>query len=80
LATCLSDTADTLTSYRINEVMKILTIISVIMLPLTLLSGIYGMNISLPLARHPLSFLFILVLMLLISGSMLYYFKRRRWI
>jgi magnesium transporter len=76
----LSDTADTLTSYRINEVMKILTIISVIMLPLTLLSGIYGMNISLPLAQHPLSFLFILALMLLISGSMLFYFKRRRWI
>jgi magnesium transporter len=76
----LSDTADTLTSYRINEVMKILTIISVIMLPLTLLSGIYGMNISLPLAQHPLSFVFILILMLLISGSMLYYFKKRRWI
>jgi magnesium transporter len=61
-------------------VMKILTIISVIMLPLTLLSGIYGMNISLPLAQHPLSFLFILLLMILISGSMLFYFKRRRWI
>lgn len=76
----LSDTADTLTSYRINEVMKILTIISVIMLPLTLLSGIYGMNISLPLSRHPLSFLFILTLMILISGSMILYFRRRRWI
>jgi magnesium transporter len=76
----LSDTADTLTSYRINEVMKILTIISVIMLPLTLLSGIYGMNINLPLARHPLSFLFILLLMITISGGMLFYFKRRRWI
>jgi magnesium transporter len=76
----LSDTADTLTSYRINEVMKILTIISVIMLPLTLLSGIYGMNISLPLAQHPLSFVFILLLMILISGGMLFYFKRRRWI
>jgi magnesium transporter len=76
----LSDTANTLTSYRINEVMKILTIISVIMLPLTLLSGIYGMNISLPLAQHPLSFPLILLLMLLISGGMLFYFKRRRWI
>jgi len=76
----LSDTADTLTSYRINEVMKILTIISVIMLPLTLLSGIYGMNISLPLAQHPFSFLFILLLMALISGGMLFYFKTRRWI
>ncbi len=76
----LSDTASTLTSYRINEVMKILTIISVIMLPLTLLSGIYGMNINLPLARHPLSFVIILILMMLVAGGMLFYFKRRRWI
>jgi magnesium transporter len=76
----LSDTADTLTSYRINEVMKILTIISVIMLPLTLLSGIYGMNISLPLSQHPLSFLFILLFMILISGGMILFFRRRRWI
>ncbi len=76
----LSDTADTLTSYRINEVMKILTIISVIMLPLTLLSGIYGMNIALPLAWHPWVFLLILLLMVLIAGGMLFYFKRRGWI
>jgi magnesium transporter len=76
----LSDTANTLTSYRINEVMKILTIISVIMLPLTLLSGIYGMNIVLPMARHPLSFLFIVLLMILVAGGMLFYFKKKRWI
>jgi magnesium transporter len=76
----LSDTANTLTSYRINEVMKILTIISVIMLPLTLLSGIYGMNISLPLAHRPWSFAFILVLMVCLAGGMLFYFKKRHWI
>jgi magnesium transporter len=76
----LSDTANTLTSYRINEVIKILTIISVIMLPLTLVSGIYGMNISLPLAEHPLSFIFILLVMVSVAGGMLYYFKKRRWI
>ncbi len=76
----LSDTADTLTSYRINEVMKILTIISVIMLPLTLVSGIYGMNIDLPLDEHPLSFVLILFLMALLAGGMLFYFRKRRWI
>jgi magnesium transporter len=76
----LSHTANTLTSYRINEVMKILTIISVIILPLTLLSGIYGMNIALPMARHPLSFLFIVLLMILLAGGMLFYFKKKRWI
>ncbi len=76
----LSDTANTLTSHRINEVMKILTIISVIMLPLTLLSGIYGMNIHLPLEDSPLSFVLILLLMALIAGGMMLYFRRRRWI
>ena len=76
----LDDTANTLTSYRLGEIMKILTIISVIMLPLTLLSGIYGMNISLPLSQHPLSFLFILLFMILISGGMILFFRRRRWI
>ena len=76
----LSDTANTLTTYRINEVMKILTIISVIMLPLTLLSGIYGMNIALPLANLPLSFLLILLLMAVIAGGMILYFRKRRWI
>lgn len=76
----LSDTANTLTSYRINEVMKILTVISIIILPLTLVSGIYGMNIPLPLSGHPFSFAFILLLMVLMVGGMLLYFKKRRWL
>ena len=76
----LSETSDSVISYRINEVMRILTIISVIMLPLTLLSGIYGMNIYLPLARNPLSFVFILGLMILMAGGMILYFKRQRWL
>ncbi|MDQ7034478.1 MAG: CorA family divalent cation transporter [Anaerolineae bacterium] len=48
----LADTADTLASHRINEVMRILTVISVIMLPLTLLTSFYGMNIPLPGERR----------------------------
>jgi magnesium transporter len=76
----LSDTANTLTSYRTNEVIKILTIISVIILPLTLLSGIYGMNVSLPLESNRFVFLLILLLMGLMAGGMLLYFRVRRWI
>jgi magnesium transporter len=77
----LNDTANTLTSYRLNEVMKILTIISVIMLPLTLVAGIYGMNIELPLDEaSPYSFIIILALMVLLAGGMLLYFNRKRWI
>ena len=76
----LSDTADILTTYRLNEVIKILTIISVIMLPLTLLSSIYGMNVPLPFDDSAFSLLLILLLMGLMAAAMLYYFRRRRWI
>jgi len=76
----LADTTDTLASYRINEVMRILTVISVIMLPLTLISGIYGMNVPLPFKDHQGSFFGIMGLMLLISIGMLLYFRHRRWL
>ncbi|HEX2988172.1 MAG TPA: magnesium/cobalt transporter CorA [Chloroflexota bacterium] len=76
----LSDTNDSLTSYRINEVMKILTTISVIMLPLTLVSGIYGMNIGLPLQEHSMAFLVVMGIMLAIATGMLSYFRKRGWI
>jgi len=77
----LADTADTLASHRINEVMRILTVISVIMLPLTLISGILGMNIWLPFeAGDPTGFLVIMVGMLVISVLMLVYFRRRGWL
>jgi magnesium transporter len=77
----LDDTANTLTSFRLGEIMKILTIISVILLPLTLLSGIYGMNIALPLDENsPYTFLIILLLMGVMVGGRLLYFRRKRWI
>ena len=76
----LSDMADSITSYRINEVIRTLTVISVIILPLTLLSGIYGMNINLPLAGSAFSFVYIGTLMVIISISMLLYFRHRHWL
>jgi magnesium transporter len=77
----LSTTLESLTSNRINEVMKILTIFSVIMLPLSVISGIYGMNLmQLPLASHPMSFLIIIGIMVAIVAGMLTYFKREGWL
>ncbi len=76
----LSDTADTLTSHRINEVIKILTIISVIMLPLTLISGLFGMNVPLPMEDQGLAFVLILLLMAVVVGVMLIVFRKKRWI
>ncbi|MBN1965176.1 MAG: magnesium/cobalt transporter CorA [Anaerolineae bacterium] len=76
----VADAADMLASHRINEVMRILTVISVIMLPLTLISGIYGMNINLPLNEHNLAFPVIMLLMLTITITMLILFRRRGWL
>jgi magnesium transporter len=77
----LSTTLESLTSNRINEVMKILTIFSVIMLPLSVISGIYGMNlIQLPLASHPMSFVIIMGIMVCVVLGMLAYFRREGWL
>lgn len=76
----LSATTDSLTSHRLNEVIKILTIFSVIMLPLTLISSVYGMNVPLPLESHPMSFSFLMIFMGLIAVLMVIFFRWRRWL
>ena len=71
---------ESLMSFRTNSIMKILTVFSVSMLPLTLLSGIYGMNVDLPLDHHP-GFVWLLftILALFIIGILLY-LKKKDWI
>ncbi len=76
------DTSNWLTSHRIQEVMRILTIVMALMAPATLIASIYGMNIALPGGVNGGSFIplaLILFIMLLIAVTMLYYFRRRRW-
>lgn len=77
----LAETADTLINNRVNEVIRILTVISVIMLPMTLISSIYGMNIAnLPFSEHPASFLIVNGFMLVIALVMLLFFRLRHWL
>lgn len=78
----LSDTISTLTNNRINDIIRVLTIISVILLPLTLISGIFGMNVPLPefLANNSLAFELILGLMIIVMVAMLAFFRWRKWI
>lgn len=76
----LNATSDSLFSHRTNEVMKMLTVLGTILLPLLVISGIYGMNVSLPFDDSPFAFPFIILFTLCISGSMLAYFRYRRWI
>jgi len=76
----LSDTNTTLTSFRTNEVMRVLTVIATIMLPLTLVASFLGMNIYPMPVDSPAAFAGISVAMVAIIVGMLAYFRSRRWI
>lgn len=71
---------ESLTSHNTNRVMKILTIFSVTMLPLTFLTGLYGMNVALPLAKHPNAFLLLIAGMLSVFGLFMLFFKMKRYL
>ena len=68
-------------SKKLNEVMKVLTVIATIMMPLTLITGFYGMNINFPevQAFGVNSYWFILGIMLVIAFAMVVYFKKKKW-
>lgn len=75
----LSDTVDTLASHRVNEVVKLLTVVTIITLPLTLLATIFGMNIVMPFADHPLLFFTIVGLGIVLTGTLIWYLRKHRW-
>jgi magnesium transporter len=67
-------------SMRTNEVMRVLTIISTIFIPLTFLVGVYGMNFEhMPELHLPFGYVGIWVVMLVIAMSMVAFFKRKKW-
>lgn len=76
----LSDAHDKLVSQRMNDIIKTLTIFSVIMLPLTLVTGFFGMNVPLPGAARWVTTLLILIGMAVLSLGMLEYFRRKQWL
>ena len=67
-------------NHKMNEVMKTLTIVSAIFIPLTFIVGVYGMNFdNIPELRHPNGYFIVLGVMFCIVLAMIYYFKKRRW-
>jgi len=64
-----------------NNVLKVLTIIATIMMPLSLIAGVYGMNFDfMPELRTKYGYFIVLGAMVVLAGSMLLVFKRRKWL
>jgi magnesium transporter len=80
--TGLLDAYLSLQSNRLNQVMKVLTVIATIFMPLTVVTGLYGMNVPLPAypGAPPTQFWWIVVMMLTLSLAMLWVFRRKGWL
>jgi magnesium transporter len=76
---------------RTNEIMRVLTVISSVFIPLTFIAGVYGMNFApekgghalpwnMPELYHPFGYVGCLLFMLLIAVGQVIYFKRRHWL
>jgi magnesium transporter len=78
------DTDATLATYRINDVLRVLTVLATIGTVLTVVASFYGMNVDLPGGSAPggnkYAWIILLIVMLVIMSGMLYFFRRRRWL
>lgn len=81
LLTALFDAHLSMQSNRLNEVMKTLTLMSTIMLPLTFIAGVYGMNFEwMPELKHRYGYPGALLLMALTAVGILTWFRRKKWL
>jgi magnesium transporter len=80
IATSLTETYMSVISNRMNEVMKVLTVISTIFIPLTFLAGVYGMNMPIPENKWSISYPIFWLTCSVIAFFMLLWFRRRDWI
>ncbi len=76
----LEDTNESLITHRLNNVLRVLTSISVVILPLTLIASVFGMNTGVPGEHSIHAFWVIMVVMIGVLGSMLYIFRKRGWL
>jgi len=76
----LESTNESVISHRQNDVLRVLTIFSVIMLPLTLISGIFGMNVAFPGFGTHEAFWVVVGVMVAVMGVMIGFFRLKRWL
>lgn len=76
----LEETNESVISHRLNDILRVLTSISVVILPLTLMASIMGMNSWVPFEHNTGGFFVLLGVMALILIGLVLYFRRRRWL
>jgi magnesium transporter len=76
----LESTNEAVLSHRLNDSLRVLTAVSVVLLPLTLIASLFGMNVPIPGQSAEFSFLGILAVMALLLIGMVAYFRRRGWL
>ena len=80
ITTGIMETHLSMMSFKMNEVMKVLTIIATIFIPLTFIVGIYGMNFpNMPEMKWPWAYFALWGVMIGVTLLMLFYFKRKKW-
>jgi magnesium transporter len=76
----LEDTNETVITHRLNNVLRILTSVSVILLPLTLIASIWGMNVRVPGEQSIVAFWIIMGVMVAVLSFLVAWFRRRGWL
>jgi magnesium transporter len=76
----LEATNESVLSHQLNDVLRVLTVLSVVFLPLTLIASIFGMNVHVPGESDTVPFWLIVALMVVVGGGMITFFRRRRWL
>ena len=76
----LEDTNESVISHRQNDVLRVLTVVTVILLPLTLITGIFGMNVHFPGFETGAAFWAIVGFMLGLALALTAFFRLKRWL
>jgi magnesium transporter len=76
----LEDTNESVLSHRVNDVLRVLTAFSVVILPLTLIASVFGMNVRVPGEHGITAFWVIIASMVAMLAGMLAFFRRRGWL
>jgi magnesium transporter len=76
----LEATNESVLSHQLNDVLRVLTVLSVVFLPLTLIASIFGMNVHVPGEEQTVPFAVIIAFMVALGAGMIAFFKRRHWL